>query len=93
MAAAWLVVVLALALAPAALADERDPRCDDWALGGAPPGVDIGASCPSPLAAATADVNLGSEPLVPYIVALLVMAAVLTAFGFVAMRVTAKPAR
>ena len=91
-AAAWLAIVLALSLAPAAIADERDPRCDAWALSGPPPGIDMAASCPSTtLGVTTADVALDNEPLVPYIVGLLVMAAVLVAFGFIAMRVMARP--
>lgn len=39
----------------------------------------------------TVDVDLSSEPLVPYIAALLVMSAVLMVVGVVAMRVTRKP--
>ena len=39
------------------------------------------------------DVDLSSEPLVPYIAALLVMSAVLTVVGVVAMQVTRKPSQ
>ncbi len=92
-AAAWLVLVLVLAVAPVALADERDPRCDAWEQAGAPPGIDMAASCPSTSGATTAEVDLDNEPLVPYIAGLLVMAAVLTVFGFIAIRVTARPRR
>lgn len=39
----------------------------------------------------TVEVNLGAEPLLPYIVALLVMSGVLAVVGFVAMQVNRKP--
>ena len=82
-------MLLALALTPAVLADDRDPRCADWEQHGAPPGVDMAVMCPGGIA--LGDVPLGDEPLVPYIVGLLVMAVVLGAFGLVAMRLLAKP--
>ena len=91
-AGAGLVVVLALALvlAPAVLADERDPRCAAWEQSGPPAGTDMALLCPG-AGPTEADVDLDSEPLVAYIVALLVVAGVLTVFGLVAMRVTAGP--
>jgi hypothetical protein len=82
--------VVALPLAPANLAEDRDPRCAGWERNGAPPGVDMAVMCPGGNPA-IADIGLGDEPLVPYIVGLLVMAGVLGAFGLVAMRVLAKP--
>ena len=79
--------VIVLTLAPMVLADDRDPRCSDWEQHGAPPGLDLATVCPQgPL---DVGVDLAREPLVPYIVALLVVAGVLTAFGFVAMRLLA----
>ncbi len=39
----------------------------------------------------TVEVNLGADPLMPYIVALLVMSGVLAMVGFVAMQVNRKP--
>ncbi|MEO5965740.1 MAG: hypothetical protein ABIR11_09770 [Candidatus Limnocylindrales bacterium] len=89
---AWLVVVLTLSLAPTALADDRDPRCAGWELDGPPPGIDIANACPPGISEVTTeDVNVGSEPLFPYIVALIVVAMFLSAFGFVAMRLLARP--
>lgn len=90
-----LVVAVALLLltAGAALgADGRDPRCAEWERSGPPPGIDMLDTCPS-VGVTTAAVDLDSEPLMPWIVALLVVAGVLTLFGLVAMRFTATPAR
>jgi hypothetical protein len=88
-------LVLALTLAPAPVpalaAGAPDPRCAGWEQSGPPPGIDMAAACP-PAGPGEADVDLGTEPLVAYIVALLVVAGVLTVFGFVAMRYTAQPA-
>jgi hypothetical protein len=87
-----LLVALALALAaavPALAADVRDPRCEDWEAASAPPpGIDLSAACP-PGEVTTEAVDLDREPLLPYVVGLLVMAAVLGVFGVVAMRLTA----
>ena len=82
---------LALIVAPSVVADDRDPRCPDWEEHGAPPGVDMAVMCPGGLA--LGDVPLGDEPLVPYVVGLIVMACVLGVVGLVATRVLAKPAR
>lgn len=88
------VAGLLLALAPAALAADpvRDPRCADWEAGTPPPGINLDEACP-PLGATEVDVDLDREPLVPYIVALIVVALVLMVFGFIAMRVMRPPAR
>jgi hypothetical protein len=83
-------LLLALVLAPVALADDRDPRCGDWERNGAPPGVNMGVMCPAG-GLTIGDVPLGDEPLVPYIVGLLVMATVFGVFGLVAQRLLAKP--
>jgi hypothetical protein len=80
--------VLALAGAPVALADGNDPRCADWLQHGPPPGVDLGLMCPD-RGLMLGEVPLADEPLVPYIIGLLVMAAVLTVVGFIAMRAMA----
>ncbi|HEY3336476.1 MAG TPA: zinc finger Ran-binding domain-containing protein [Candidatus Limnocylindrales bacterium] len=85
-------LLLALVLAPAVLADDNDPRCADWKRNGAPPGVDMAVMCPGS-GLAIGDLPLGEEPLVPYIVGLLVMAVVLGAVGLLAMRLTARPRR
>jgi len=87
-----LALLLAIALVPAVLADDRDPRCADWERHGVPPGVQVDVLCPAD-GIRLADVPLSDEPLVPYIVGLLVMAVVLTAFGFVSMRYLAKRSR
>jgi hypothetical protein len=86
------VVALVLALAPVALGDDRDPRCGDWERNGAPPGTNMALMCPAagPL---EVTVDLGAEPLFPYLVALVVVAAVLVLFGVVAMRFTAPSPR
>ena len=88
--AAAAVVLLALVLAPAALADDRDPRCADWEQHGAPPGTNMAVMCPGGTPS-LGDLPLGDEPLVPYIVGLLVIAGVLGAFGLVASRTLATP--
>ena len=92
-AAAWLVAALSLvvlaALAPAVFADGRDPRCAAWEAGGAPPATDMAALCPPLTGVTTADADISSEPAFPYLVGLVVMATVLTGFGFVAMRLVA----
>ena len=86
---AWLAAALLLAcVATAALADGRDPRCDGWEANGAPPGTEMAAMCPAATGITTADVDIGAEPAYPYLVGLLVMAAVLTVFGLVVMRFT-----
>jgi hypothetical protein len=90
---AALLILLALliafgAAAPAFAADARDPRCEDWeAALTPPPGIDMSVLCPA-AAVRTEAVDLDKEPLLPYVVGLVVMAAVLAAFGVVAMRVT-----
>jgi hypothetical protein len=71
LAAAWLAIAFALAVAPATRADDPTP--------------DAGA------VPQTVDIALGSEPLVPYIVALLVTSGVLVVVGLVAMRVDRAP--
>jgi hypothetical protein len=83
-------LLLALVLAPAALADDRDPRCASWEQHGAPPGTDMAKMCPGG-APMLGEIGLADEPLVPYIVGLLVVAGVLGVFGLVAMRVLAPP--
>lgn len=90
---AALLILLALliafgAAAPAFAADARDPRCEDWeAALTPPPGIDMSVLCP-PAAVRTEAVDLDNEPLLPYVVGLVVMAVVLATFGVVAMRVT-----
>ena len=91
-----LFVALALALgavAPALGAAPRDPRCDAWEAGAPPPGTNMAAMCP-PAGAPGDAVDLDKEPLIPYVVGLVVMALVLGTFGVVAMRLMApKPQR
>jgi hypothetical protein len=93
-ASAILLTIVSLAvlacLAPAVLADDRDPRCTDWERHGAPPGTNMAVQCPRSDVLIDG-VALSDEPLVPYIVGLLVMAGVLTAFGLVASRVLKRP--
>ena len=90
-----LFVALAIALGaavPALAADSRDPRCDAWEAGAPPPGTNMTAMCPP--VDVTNEVDLDKEPLIPYVVGLVVMALVLGTFGVVAMRVMApKPKR
>jgi hypothetical protein len=89
-AAAWLV----LAPAPTALAD--DPRCADWEQHGAPAGIDLHLVCTANqvigayTGQAGADVN--SEPLLPYVVGLLVTGIGLAMVGVVATRVVGRKA-
>lgn len=83
-------LLVALVVAPAVRADDRDPRCTDWERHGAPPGVNMALMCPGG-GPALGDLPLGDEPLVPYIVGLLVMAVVLGSFGLIALRVLARP--
>ena len=88
-----LLLFLALAIAlgavsPALGAEPRDPRCDAWEAGAPPPGTNMSAMCP-PAEAPGDAVDLDKEPLVPYVVGLVVMALVLGTFGVVAMRVMA----
>jgi hypothetical protein len=91
-----LFVALTIALGaavPALAADPRDPRCDAWEVGGPPPGTNMAAMCPTVNAGSEA-IDLDKEPLIPYVVGLVVMALVLGTFGVIAMRVMApKPAR
>jgi hypothetical protein len=89
-----LLILLALlialgATAPAFGADVRDPRCDAWeAALTPPPGINLRTLCPTG-DVTTEAVNLESEPLLPYVVGLIVMAVVLGAFGVIAVRMTA----
>ena len=91
---AALLILLALliafgAAAPAFAADVRDPRCEDWeAALTPPPGIDMTVLCP-PAEGRTEAVDLDDEPLLPYVVGLVVMAIVLGVFGVVAMRMSA----
>ena len=86
-----LLILLALlialgAAAPAFGADTRDPRCDAGeAASTPPPGISMTTVCPRG-AVTTEAVDLDNEPLLPYVVGLLVMAGVLAVFGVVAMR-------
>ena len=83
------VLISSGAAMPAFGADVRDPRCEDWEAASAPPpGIDLRAACP-PRAVRTDDVSLDREPLLPYVVGLVVMAGVLGVVGMIAMRVTA----
>jgi hypothetical protein len=83
------VLISSGAAVPAFGADARDPRCEDWeAASASPPGIDLRAACP-PRAVRTDDVSLDREPLLPYVVGLVVMAGVLGVVGLIAMRVTA----
>src|SRR4051794_18899304 len=89
-----LLILLALlialgATAPAFGADSRDPRCDGWeAAPTPPPGINLRAVCPAG-DVTTEAVNLDNEPLLPYVVGLIVMAVVLGVFGVIAVRITA----
>ncbi len=89
-AAAWLV----LTLAPAALAD--DPRCADWEQNGAPAGVDLRLVCTATqvigayTGQSTTDPN--QEPLLPYVVGLLVTGIGLASVGVVATKVVGRKA-
>ena len=86
-----LFVALAITLAaavPALAADARDPRCDAWEAGAPPPGTNMAVMCPTEPVTSEA-VDLEQEPLIPYVVGLVVMALVLGTFGVVAMRVMA----
>lgn len=89
-AAAWLV----LALAPAALAD--DPRCADWEQHGARAGIDLRLVCTANqvIGAYTgqADADVNSEPLLPYVVGLLVTGLGLAMVGVVATKVVGRKA-
>jgi hypothetical protein len=85
-----LFVALAIMLGaavPALAAESRDPRCDAWEAGAPPPGTNMTAMCPP--VEVTNEVDLDKEPLIPYVVGLVVMALVLGTFGVVAMRVMA----
>ena len=86
-----LFVALAIALGaavPALAADARDPRCEAWEAGVPPPGTNMSAMCPAVDGASEA-IDLDKEPLIPYVVGLVVMALVLGTFGVIAMRVMA----
>ena len=86
-----LFVSLAIALGtavPTLAAGPRDPRCDAWEAGAPPPGTNMAAMCPTEGAGGEA-IDLDKEPLIPYVVGLVVMALVLGTFGVVAMRVMA----
>ena len=87
---AMLLFVVLLSMLAAAVptlgAETRDPRCDAWEAASAPPGIDMAAVCP-PAAISTEAVELDKEPLVPYVIGLVVMGVVLGAVGVVAMRV------
>jgi len=84
LAAAW----LALALAPAVLAD--DPRCADWEQHGAPPGIDMKALCTANQIIDTytgrTRVDVTDEPLLPYAGAALVTGLALAVVGVLATR-------
>jgi hypothetical protein len=87
---ALLLAALAITLGAAmpVLAADRDPRCEDWEAASAPPpGIDLSIACPV-RELRTEAVDLDSEPLLPYVVGLVVMAGVLGVFGVIAMRVT-----
>ena len=85
-----LLVSLAIAVAaavPALAAEPLDPRCAAWeAASEPPPGINMATVCP-PAAIASEAMALDKEPLVPYVVGLVVMGVVLGAFGVIAMRV------
>ena len=86
-----LFAALAIALGsavPTLAADARDPRCDAWEAGVPPPGTNMAALCP-PEQGASGAIDLDKEPLIPYVVGLVVMALVLGTFGVIAMRVMA----
>ena len=88
---ALLMFALAIGLAsavPTLAADPRDPRCDAWEAGAPPPGTNMAAMCPAAGPRSEA-IDLDKEPLIPYVVGLVVMALVLGTFGVVAMRVMA----
>jgi hypothetical protein len=83
-----LFVALAIALGaatPALAGEARDPRCDAWEAGAPPPGTNMSAVCPPEVVAGEA-IDLEQEPLIPYVVGLVVMALVLGTFGVIAMR-------
>jgi len=93
LAACAVALLAVLVLAPTVLADDRDPRCGDWERHGVPPGTNMALMCPGGGGVGLGDIQLGDEPLVPYIVGLLVVAVVLGGFGLVAMRLLASPKR
>ena len=93
LAACAVALLAVLVLAPTVLADDRDPRCGDWERHGVPPGTNMALMCPGGGGVGLGDIQLGDEPLVPYIVGLLVVAVVLGGFGLVAMRLLATPKR
>jgi hypothetical protein len=85
----FVAVAMALGAAvPALAANARDPRCDAWEAGVPLPGTNMAALCPTEHAASGA-IDLDTEPLIPYVVGLVVMALVLGTFGVIAMRVMA----
>jgi hypothetical protein len=86
-------IVIALATAPVALADDpaRDPRCAEWEQDGAPPGIDMRLVCTANEVIDTytgrsgAD-DLNRDPLAPYVAGLIVAGIVFAIAGFVAAR-------
>ena len=80
--------IAAGAAVPTLAADPRDPRCDEWEAGVPPPGTNMAAMCPTGDTTSEA-IDLDTEPLIPYVVGLVVMALVLGPFGVMAMRVMA----
>jgi len=83
---AVLVITLGSAV-PVLAAGDSDPECvDGGARGGPPAGTDMSTACPV-RELRTEVVDLDTEPLLPYVVGLVVMAGVLGMFGAIAMRV------
>jgi hypothetical protein len=91
-AVAW----LALALAPAVLADDPDPRCTDWEQHGAPEGIDMRLVCTANEVIGTytgqSEAEINQDPLMPYAVGALVTGIALAVVGVVAMQVLGRQA-
>jgi hypothetical protein len=86
-------IVIAMAWAPVALADDpaRDPRCADWEQNGAPPGIDMRLVCTAgeiigTYTGRTGADDLNRDPLMPYVAGLIVAGISFAIVGVVAAR-------
>lgn len=86
-------IVIALAAAPVAIADDpgRDPRCADWEQNGGPPGIDMRLVCTAgevigAYTGRTGQDDLNRDPLAPYVASLIVAGIVFAIAGVVAAR-------